>query len=198
MICPAGGHKIAHPDGERATAQGGMSNALMMLSTSSHYSMEEVAQTASGPLWFQPTTVAMRSRKCWCGAPRMPGYKAVVLTVDTPLPAPKERDIRNRYENPFPPANFHITPDAMAALSGTDEAPNWQPPHGASARLERTGLATLADLSAPGVEGCAHGGRRARSGGMRCQWHPGVDAWWATNGRHAQCHRELAGDCGGL
>ena len=54
MICPAGGHKIAHPDGECATARGaGMSNTLMMLSTSSHYSMEDVAKAASGPLWFQ-------------------------------------------------------------------------------------------------------------------------------------------------
>jgi hypothetical protein len=29
------------------------------------------------------------------------GDKAIVLTVDTPLPAPKERDLRNRYENPW-------------------------------------------------------------------------------------------------
>src|SRR6185503_12484216 len=54
MVCPAGGHKIAHPEGECATARGaGMSNTLMMLSTSSHCSMEEVAKAAGGPLWFQ-------------------------------------------------------------------------------------------------------------------------------------------------
>src|SRR5262245_17771197 len=42
MISPAGGHKIAHPDGECATARGaGMSNTLMMLSTSSRHSTEE-------------------------------------------------------------------------------------------------------------------------------------------------------------
>jgi isopentenyl diphosphate isomerase/L-lactate dehydrogenase-like FMN-dependent dehydrogenase len=29
------------------------------------------------------------------------GDKAIVLTVDTPLPAPKEWDLRNRYENPW-------------------------------------------------------------------------------------------------
>src|SRR5712691_7524382 len=45
IVCPAGGHKIAHPDGECATARGaGMSRTLMLLSTSSHYSMEEVAE----------------------------------------------------------------------------------------------------------------------------------------------------------
>ena len=37
MISPTGGHKLAHPEGECATARGaGMSNTLMMLSTSSH------------------------------------------------------------------------------------------------------------------------------------------------------------------
>ena len=54
FVCPAGGHKLAHPDGELATARGaGMSNTLMMLSTSSHYSMEEVSASATGPMWFQ-------------------------------------------------------------------------------------------------------------------------------------------------
>jgi isopentenyl diphosphate isomerase/L-lactate dehydrogenase-like FMN-dependent dehydrogenase len=36
MISPTGGHKVAHPEGEGATARGaGMSQTLMMLSTSS-------------------------------------------------------------------------------------------------------------------------------------------------------------------
>ena len=26
------------------------------------------------------------------------GFQAIVLTVDTPLPSPKERDLRNRYQ----------------------------------------------------------------------------------------------------
>src|SRR3954451_4835428 len=54
MVCPAGGHKIAHLDGEMATARGAaMSKTLMMLSTSSHYSLEEVAEAGDAPLWFQ-------------------------------------------------------------------------------------------------------------------------------------------------
>ena len=51
MVSPAGSHMVAHQDGERATARGaGMSDTLMMLSTSSNYSMEEVAEAATGPL----------------------------------------------------------------------------------------------------------------------------------------------------
>jgi isopentenyl diphosphate isomerase/L-lactate dehydrogenase-like FMN-dependent dehydrogenase len=128
MVAPAGGHKIAHLDGECATARGTeLSRTLMMLSTSSHYSLEEVAEATRGPLWFQlyhrgyelTETLARRAEDA--------GYKAVVLTVDTPLPAPKERDIRNRYLNPFPLGNFNATTEEMPAMSGTDEAPNWQP-----------------------------------------------------------------------
>src|SRR5262249_17746496 len=54
MICPAGGHKIAHPEGEGATARGaGMANTLVMLSTSAHYSIEGAVPVARGPLVFR-------------------------------------------------------------------------------------------------------------------------------------------------
>jgi hypothetical protein len=50
MVSPTGGHKLAHPEGECATARGaGMSQTLMMLSTSSHCSLEDVAKAATGP-----------------------------------------------------------------------------------------------------------------------------------------------------
>jgi 4-hydroxymandelate oxidase len=106
MLCPTGGHKLAHPEGECATARGaGMSNTLMMLSTSSHCSLEEVAKVATGPLWFQLYHRGYDVTKMLVQRAEQAGYKAIVLTVDTPLPAPKERDIRNRYANPFPLAN---------------------------------------------------------------------------------------------
>jgi 4-hydroxymandelate oxidase len=128
MISPTGGHKLAHPEGECATARGaGMSNTLMMLSTSSHCSLEEVAKAATGPLWFQLYHRGHDVTKMLVQRAEHAGYQAIVLTVDTPLPAPKERDLRNRYVNPFPLANFGAMPEDLPALSGTDEAPNWQP-----------------------------------------------------------------------
>lgn len=128
MICPAGGHKIAHPEGECATARGaGMSQTLMMLSTSSHYSMEDVARVATGPLWFQLYHRGYDLTKMLVQRAEHAGFKAIVLTVDTPLPAPKERDVRNRYTNPFPLGNFRASTDDLPDLSGTDEAPNWRP-----------------------------------------------------------------------
>ena len=128
FVCPAGGHKLAHPDGELATARGaGMSNTLMMLSTSSHYSMEEVSAAASGPLMFQLYHRGFDLTEMLVHRAEEAGYKAIVLTVDTPVPSPKERDIRNQYVNPAELANFRATPERLAEVSGTDEAPNWQP-----------------------------------------------------------------------
>ena len=90
MISPTGGHKLAHPEGECATARGaGMSQTLMMLSTSSHCSLEEVAKVASGPLWFQLYHRGYDLTKMLVQRAEHAGYKAIVLTVDTPLPAPE-------------------------------------------------------------------------------------------------------------
>ena len=96
MVSPAGSHMIAHPDGEVATAQGaGKSDTLMMLSTSSNYSLEEVSDAASGPLWFQLYHRGWHFTEMLVHRAEEAGFKAVVLTVDTPLPSPKERDLRN-------------------------------------------------------------------------------------------------------
>ena len=96
MIAPAGAHMTAHPEGELATARGaGMSDTLMMLSTGSNYSMEEVAEAASGPLWFQLYHRGYQRTEMLVRRAEESGFKAVVLTIDTPAPSPKERDLRN-------------------------------------------------------------------------------------------------------
>ncbi len=129
MVSPAGGHKIAHPDGELATAKGaGMSNTLMMLSTSSHYPMEEVVEAGTGPKWFQLYHRGYEITEMLVHRAEEAGFKAIVLTVDTPVPSPKERDVHNHYQNPFPLGNFLATTEEMPAMSGTDEAPDWRPP----------------------------------------------------------------------
>ena len=127
MISPAGGHMCAHPDGELATARGaGMSDTLMMLSTSSNYSLEEVSEAATGPLWFQLYHRGYEFCEMLVHRAEEAGFKAICLTVDTPVPSPKERDIRNQYVRPFPLGNFRGQPDREAEASGTDESPSWE------------------------------------------------------------------------
>ena len=126
MICPAGLHMKAHPDGELATARGaGMSNTLMMLSTGSNYSMEEVAQEATGPLWFQLYHRGYDLTEMLVRRAEEAGFKAVCLTVDTPVPSPKERDLRNRYTRTHELANFRAVDRPGNEISGTDETPGW-------------------------------------------------------------------------
>ena len=125
MACPAGMHKNAHPDGELATARGaGMSGALMILATSSAYSMEEVAQAASGPLWFQTYQRGWDISEMLVRRAEDAGFQAICLTVDTPVASPKERDVRNNYQRPFPLGNFRGVPDAQTAAF-LDESHVW-------------------------------------------------------------------------
>lgn len=127
MIAPAGSHMLAHPDGEVATARGaGMSNTLMMLSTSCNCSMEEVAEAATGPLWFQLYHRGYDLTEMLVHRAEEAGFKAVCLTVDTPVPSPKERDLRNRFTRTLELGNFRALDRSRSEVSGTDETPGWE------------------------------------------------------------------------
>src|SRR5438132_4596052 len=54
LIAPMAFHGLAHPEGECETARAaGDMGTLMVASTTSNRSIEEIAAAASGPLWFQ-------------------------------------------------------------------------------------------------------------------------------------------------
>ena len=126
VLAPAGSHMRAHPEGEVATARGaGMSDTLMMLSTSSNCSMEEVSQAASGPLWFQLYHRGQALTEMLVRRAEDAGFKAIVLTIDTPVPSPKERDLRNRFERMLELGNFRDLGLPRNEISGTDETPGW-------------------------------------------------------------------------
>jgi isopentenyl diphosphate isomerase/L-lactate dehydrogenase-like FMN-dependent dehydrogenase len=111
LIAPTSMHCLAHPEGECATAQGaGAARALMIASTDATRPLEEIAQAASGPLWFQlyiygSLEVAGRLIRRAEAA----GYQAIVLTVDLPVMGNRERSKRHAVPMPPPPlveANF--------------------------------------------------------------------------------------------
>jgi 4-hydroxymandelate oxidase len=111
LVAPTAMHCLAHPEGECATAQAaGRSNTLMIAGTTATRSLEEIAQAASGPLWFQlyvyPT---LQYAEKLVHRAESAGYKAIVLTVDLPVLGNREKDKRNNFEIPPPPfieANF--------------------------------------------------------------------------------------------
>ncbi len=129
MIAPTDSHLNAHPEAERATARGaGMSGTLMMCSTSSNCSMEEIAEAATGPLWFQLSHRGYDPTENLVKRAETAGYRAIVLTVDAPFPSPKERDLRNRYQRPGEYGNFREEDNPVAATGGADQPPAWDMP----------------------------------------------------------------------
>jgi len=98
MIAPTAMHKLAHPEGELATARAAAAaGTIMVLSFSSTSTVEEVAETCDAVRFFQLYVYKNRSisaelvRRAECV-----GYKAIVLTVDTPKLGRREADIRNK------------------------------------------------------------------------------------------------------
>jgi 4-hydroxymandelate oxidase len=102
LLAPTALHRMAHPDGELATARAASATETpMILSSFSSTSVEEVAATTKAPLWMQlylgrdrDFVIALAERA------RVAGCSALVLTVDTPVWGTRERDIHNQWRLP--------------------------------------------------------------------------------------------------
>ncbi|MCZ2848724.1 alpha-hydroxy acid oxidase [Modestobacter sp. VKM Ac-2978] len=97
VLGPTGFTRMVHPDGElavaRAAAACGIPYTAATLGTTS---LEDIAAAGSPPQWFQ--LYVWRDRglcKELINRAREAGYRALVLTVDTPVPGARERDLRN-------------------------------------------------------------------------------------------------------
>ncbi|MBO0796411.1 MAG: alpha-hydroxy-acid oxidizing protein, partial [Ktedonobacteraceae bacterium] len=99
MVAPTAAHMLAHPEGECATARGaGQAGAFMIASTSATCTPEQIASEASGPLWFQLYTYRdLNVSAALVRRAEAAGYRAIVLTVDTPRLGSRERDLRNQF-----------------------------------------------------------------------------------------------------
>lgn len=111
LIAPTACHCLAHPEGECATARGaGAAQTLMIASTTATRSIEEIAQVATGPLWFQLYVYkGMQISEQLVRRAEAAGYRAIVLTVDLPRLGKRERDLHHQFSIPPAPykdANF--------------------------------------------------------------------------------------------
>ena len=102
LVAPTAFHCLAHPEGEVATARAaGKADTIMMLSTLSTSSIEDVMSEATGLVWFQlyvykdrDATLSLVQRA------EAAGCKAIALTVDAQVWGRRERDIKNRFRLP--------------------------------------------------------------------------------------------------
>lgn len=105
QVAPTAFHRLAHPDGELATARAAAAaGSLFVLSTLSTTSVEDVmAATAEnpGPVWFQLYVYKDReATRDLVARVEAAGVQALVLTVDAPRLGRRERDVRNRFALP--------------------------------------------------------------------------------------------------
>jgi 4-hydroxymandelate oxidase len=104
FIAPTAFHRLAHPDGERATARAAAAaEVVMIVSMASTVAIGDVAaaarESAVDPhLWFQ---VYIQSDLGFTEAvirrAEAAGCKALVVTVDSPVLGRRERDARNGF-----------------------------------------------------------------------------------------------------
>nr|VDC93619.1 unnamed protein product [Brassica oleracea] len=102
MVAPTAMQKMAHPEGEYATARAASAaGTIMTLSSWATSSVEEVASTGPGIRFFQ--LYVYKNRKVVEQLVRRAekaGFKAIALTVDTPRLGRRESDIKNRFTLP--------------------------------------------------------------------------------------------------
>ncbi len=111
IVAPTAFHKLAHPEGEVATAQGAAAaGALMVAATRSTTPLEDIA-AAAGPRWYQVYVLQERDHTAaLVERAAKAGYTALMLTGDTPVLGQRLRDVRNAF---VLPAN--VGEDAMQA-----------------------------------------------------------------------------------
>jgi 4-hydroxymandelate oxidase len=103
LIAPLALQRLAHPEGELATARAAAAaGTIMCLSTAATARPAEVAATAPGaPRWFQVYVFAERSLTEELIAEAVEnGFSALALTVDTPYLGRRERDLRVDFKIP--------------------------------------------------------------------------------------------------
>ena len=96
-LAPVGFPRMMHPDGELAVARAAASRGLPYgLSTCGTVTIEELAATGHRDLWFQ--LYVLRDRKlahALIDRAAAAGYRALEVTVDTPVGGRRTRDLRS-------------------------------------------------------------------------------------------------------
>lgn len=100
LLAPVADQRMLHPDGELATVRGaGASDAVFVLSSFTNTCVEDVAENASAPLWFQ--LYVQRDRGFTRDAVQRAeaaGCKALCVTVDSPTFGARNRQARAKYD----------------------------------------------------------------------------------------------------
>ena len=97
MLGPIGYSRLMHPRGELAASRAaGRNGTAYILSTMSGHTIENVKAESSGPTFYQLYLAGGRgAAEAAIGRAKAAGYKALFVTIDTPVAGNRERDVRN-------------------------------------------------------------------------------------------------------
>jgi len=97
MLAPVGSSRLFFPRGEELAARAaGRAGTGYILSTLSGCRLEDVKAATTGPAWYQLYLVGGRDVALSAIArAKAAGYRALVVTIDTPVAGLRERDLRN-------------------------------------------------------------------------------------------------------
>jgi isopentenyl diphosphate isomerase/L-lactate dehydrogenase-like FMN-dependent dehydrogenase len=97
MLGPCGMARVVNPLGDLAAVKAaGAAKTLFTLTTMSGHSIEDIAEAATGPIWYQVYNVGGRDRvESAIERAAKAGFGALVVTIDTQVSAGRLRDARN-------------------------------------------------------------------------------------------------------
>ena len=115
LLAPAAFQRLAHADGELATARAARAaGTILVASTLSNYTIEQIGE-AAGRCWLQLYVFRDRSiTRALVERAEAAGCSAICLTLTVPVQGNRERDTRNRFALPddLDMANFTGGPQA--------------------------------------------------------------------------------------
>jgi L-lactate dehydrogenase (cytochrome) len=97
ILAPIGYSRLMHPRGELASSKAaGRNGTAYILSTMSGHTIEDVKAQSSGPTFYQLYLAGGRgAAEGAIARAKAAGYKALFVTIDTPVAGNRERDVRN-------------------------------------------------------------------------------------------------------
>jgi isopentenyl diphosphate isomerase/L-lactate dehydrogenase-like FMN-dependent dehydrogenase len=97
ILAPIGYSRLMHPRGElAASGAAGRNGTAYILSTMSGHRIEDVKAQSTGPTFYQLYLAGGRgAAEAAIARAKAAGYKALFVTIDTPVAGNRERDVRN-------------------------------------------------------------------------------------------------------
>ena len=140
VLAPVAYHRLAHPQGELASVLGASAIKVpMVVSTQASVALEDIAQAAQTPLWFQLYLQPLREHTLrLVRRAEAAGYRAIVLTLDAPVNGVRNREQRAGFQLPpgidapnlrdLPAPSLpqaHAGESALFGKGVLDTAPTW-------------------------------------------------------------------------